>query len=60
MTMQGIGASLSPAFGGFVAGKFGYAASFLVLDSIALVALALWIVARPITAEACRGEAVAR
>jgi len=60
MTMQGVGASLSPSLGGLVAGKFGYAASFLALGGIAVIPLALWIVARPITAEACRGEAVAR
>ena len=55
MTMQGIGASLSPALGGFIAGKPGYAAAFLALGSIAVIALALWIVARPVTAEACSG-----
>jgi len=60
MTMQGIGASLSPALGGFVAGKFGYAASFIALGGVAVVALVLWVGARPVTAEACRGEAVAR
>ncbi|HZL41233.1 MAG TPA: MFS transporter [Pseudolabrys sp.] len=56
MTMQGIGASLSPALGGFVAGKFGYAASFVSLGSVAVIALVLWIAARPVTAEACRGN----
>jgi MFS family permease len=55
MTMQGIGASLSTSLGGFVAGKFGYPASFLALGSIAVIALALWVVARPVTAEACAG-----
>jgi MFS family permease len=56
MTVQGISASLSPALGGFVAGKFGYAVSFLALGGIAVFALALWIAARPVTAEACRGK----
>jgi MFS family permease len=56
MTVQGIGASLSPALGGFVAGKFGYATSFLALGGIAVIALAVWIAARPVTAEACRGK----
>jgi MFS family permease len=52
MTVQGVGASLSPALGGFIAEKFGYAAAFLGLGSIAAVALVLWIAARPLTAQA--------
>ena len=51
MTMQGVGAALSPALGGYVAEKLGYASSFLVLGAVALVALVLWIVTRPMTAE---------
>ncbi len=51
MTMQGVGAALSPALGGYVAEKLGYASSFLVLGAVALVALVLWTVTRPITAE---------
>ena len=51
MTMQGIGAALSPALGGYVAEKFGYAASFMVLGAVALIALLLWVVTRPMTAE---------
>ena len=50
MTMQGIGAALSPALGGYVAGRLGYPASFMVLGAIAVVALALWIATRPFTA----------
>ena len=56
MTVQGIGASLSPALGGYVAGKFGYSTSFLALGGVAVIALAVWIAARPVTAEACRGK----
>ena len=51
MTIQGIGAALSPTLGGYVAEKLGYSASFLVLGAVALVALVLWIVTRPITAQ---------
>jgi MFS family permease len=57
MAMQGVGASLSPALSGWIAGIFGYGASFLGLDAIAGVALALWVVARAITADACAGTA---
>lgn len=55
MTLQGVGASLSPALGGMLAGHFGYSAAFLWLGAIAFVALALWVLARPVTADACAG-----
>jgi predicted MFS family arabinose efflux permease len=51
MTMQGVGAALSPALGGHVAETLGYPASFLVLGAVALVALVLWMVTRPMTAQ---------
>jgi MFS family permease len=53
MTLQGIGAALSPTVGGLVAERFGYAAAFLALGSIAVVALTLWLLARPMMAPAC-------
>ena len=53
MTVQGIGAALSPALGGAIAGKFGYATAFLALGAIAFVALAVWMLATPLVAEAC-------
>lgn len=42
MTMQGIGAALSPLLGGAVADAWGFRVSFLLLGAIATVALALW------------------
>ncbi|AAW77459.1 MFS transporter [Xanthomonas oryzae pv. oryzae] len=42
MTVQGIGAALSPAFGGWLAHAFGYRTAFLALGAIALLAVALW------------------
>jgi predicted MFS family arabinose efflux permease len=51
MTIQGVGAALSPTLGGYVAEKLGYPASFLVLGAVALVALVLWVVTRPMTAQ---------
>ncbi|WDM67840.1 MFS transporter [Xanthomonas cucurbitae] len=42
MTVQGIGAALSPAFGGWLAHAFGYRIAFLSLGAIALLAVALW------------------
>lgn len=43
MTMQGIGAALSPALGGYISQGLGYRAAFLVLGGIALGSLALWL-----------------
>lgn len=43
MTVQGIGASLSPAIGGWLAQMLGYHAAFFILGSFALASLALWI-----------------
>ena len=62
MTMQGIGAALSPALGGAVAEAFGYEAAFVVLGAIAAAALMLWLAARSITAGAAahiKADAVA-
>lgn len=43
MTAQGIGASLSPAIGGWMSQQFGYSATFIVLGGFALASVALWI-----------------
>mgnify|MGYP000971965383 CR=1 FL=1 len=53
MTCQGIGAALSPALGGFIAQQFGYSAAFAALGIAALLALTVWVLARPLTAQAC-------
>ncbi|OUI80138.1 major facilitator transporter [Gluconobacter sp. DsW_056] len=43
MTAQGIGASLSPALGGWLAEDLGYAVAFYTLGCFAIVSLGLWI-----------------
>ncbi|WP_244557919.1 MFS transporter [Rhizobium hainanense] len=43
MTMQGVGASLSPAIGGWLAQEIGYGAMFTILGSFALGSIALWV-----------------
>jgi MFS family permease len=43
MTVQGLGASLSPAVGGWIAQEMGYGAMFLILGSFALGSIALWL-----------------
>lgn len=45
MTVQGIGASLSPAIGGFVAARYGFETAFLVLGAFPIPALVLWLAA---------------
>jgi MFS family permease len=42
MTMQGVGAALSPAMGGWMAQGMGYPSTFLVLSGLALVSIGLW------------------
>ena len=43
MTTQGLGASLSPAIGGWIAQGIGYSATFMILGAFALGSIALWI-----------------
>jgi MFS family permease len=59
MTVQGIGASLSPGLGGWIAQAVGYPAMFLVLGSFAVVSAALWIALLPIVRPACVDSAAA-
>jgi MFS family permease len=43
ITVQGIGASLSPALGGWIAQWIGYQPTFLLLGGFGLVAVTLWV-----------------
>ena len=53
MTVQGVGAALSPAIGGAIAQGIGFHAAFLILGSFALGSLALWLAAAPVLRPAC-------
>ena len=53
MTVQGIGAALSPALGGAIAQAVGYRTSFIVLGAFALISLGLWLGFRPLLKSAC-------
>lgn len=53
MTVQGVGASLSPAIGGWLAQELGYRVAFYILGSFALVSVALWVVFAGVVREAC-------
>jgi MFS family permease len=57
MTVQGLGASLSPALGGAIAQAVGYRITFLVLGSFALGSLALWLGFRSLVRPACDNAA---
>ena len=56
MTVQGLGASLSPAIGGWLAQWFGYPAMFTILGCFALVSIALWAGFAPLVKPACAGR----
>ena len=56
MTVQGLGASLSPAIGGWIAQDLGYSTMFLILGSFALVSIALWVVFAAALKPACASE----
>ena len=43
MTVQGVGASLSPAIGGWLAQALGYQTAFYILGSFAVASVALWV-----------------
>ncbi len=53
MTVQGLGASLSPAIGGWIAQGIGYSAMFLILGSFALASVALWLGFASVLKPAC-------
>ncbi len=55
MTVQGIGASLSPAIGGWLAQILGYRVAFFILGSFALASVALWVGFAAIMRPACAG-----
>jgi MFS family permease len=55
MTVQGLGASLSPAIGGWIAQEIGYSAMFLILGAFALGSIALWVGFAAVLKPACAG-----
>jgi MFS family permease len=53
MTVQGVGAALSPALGGALAQVVGYRLTFVILGAFALGSLALWLGFRSLPRPAC-------
>jgi MFS family permease len=56
MTVQGIGASISPAIGGWIAQEMGYGPMFLILGSFAVVSVGLWLAFASLLKPACAGR----
>jgi MFS family permease len=56
MTVQGVGASLSPAIGGWLAEWQGYGPAFLILGAFALGSLLIWTSFASIVKQACSGN----
>jgi len=56
MTMQCVGASLSPAIGGWIAQEIGYSAMFMILGGFALGSIALWVGFASILRPACKSK----
>jgi MFS family permease len=56
MTVQGIGASLSPAIAGVIVARYGFSAAYLTLAGFAVCGLVIWIVSMPRVAAACAGD----
>ena len=56
MTAQGIGASLSPALGGWIAQMSGYPHAFLLLGALAVGSVILWLTYAAAIRPACAGQ----
>jgi MFS family permease len=53
MTMQNIGAALSPAIGGWLAQSIGFSGAFLILGLISVVSIVIWIFFFQVLKTAC-------
>jgi MFS family permease len=56
MTVQGIGASLSPAIGGWIAEKLHYPTAFLILGSFAIGSILLWLAFASMLKPVCKSK----
>lgn len=56
MTVQGVGASLSPALGGWIAQELGYPIAFVTLGCLAIGSISLWIGFASVLKPACAGS----
>jgi MFS family permease len=58
MTVQGVGAALSPAMGGWLAQWHGYGAAFLILGAFAIGSIVIWSLFASTLRPACSGSVV--
>jgi MFS family permease len=58
MTVQGIGAALSPAIGGWLAQEMGYPSAFVILGSFAVGSIAIWLSFATLLKPACAGKPI--
>jgi MFS family permease len=56
MTVQGVGAALSPAIGGWLAQELGYPAAFTVLGCFAIGSIVIWLSFASVLKPACAGK----
>jgi MFS family permease len=56
MTVQGVGASISPAIGGWIAQELGYGPMFLILGAFATISVGLWVIFASLLKPACAGR----
>ena len=56
MTIQGVGAALSPAIGGWLAQELGYPAAFTVLGCFAIGSIVIWLSFASVLKSACAGK----
>lgn len=60
VAVQGVGASLSPAIGGWIVHFLGCHVAFLILGGVSLGSVALWLGAAKVMTPACAGRPDAR
>jgi MFS family permease len=58
MTVQGIGAALSPAIGGWLAQELGYPSAFVILGCFAVGSIVIWLAFATLLKPACAGQLV--
>ncbi|MBS9721484.1 MFS transporter [Tianweitania sp. BSSL-BM11] len=56
MTVQGVGASLSPAIAGVIVASYGFTTAYLALACFAVLGLILWLACASTVAAACKGN----
>jgi MFS family permease len=56
MTVQGVGAALSPAIGGWLAQELGYPATFTILGCFAIGSIVIWLSFASVLKPACVGK----